>query len=209
MNKQHHVSGRTLCRNVVLAGSLVVSLQGCIPVILGGAVAGGVAATDRRTLGTQTDDKTIVVRGETQLPKVAGEGAHLNVSAYNGLVLLTGEVASESYRSATGAAMQQIEGVVSVQNELGIGPASSLSSRSNDTFITSKVQASLIDAKDVQFRSLKVVTERGNVYLMGRVTQREGDRAAAIAAGVSGVQKVIKVFGYMSEEELQRLSGTK
>ncbi|SFH85689.1 Osmotically-inducible protein OsmY, contains BON domain [Collimonas sp. OK307] len=192
---------------VALCGTIVIGLQGCVAVALGGAaVASGFAATDRRTLGAQTEDKSIIVKAETRMPGVVGQDGHVNITSYNRKVLLTGEVRDDAAKAAAEREAQSIENVHSVVNELAIGAPSTFSARSNDTFITSKVIASLVDAKDVFGNSIKVVTERGNVYLMGRVTEREGKRAGEIAAGVSGVQKVVKVFEYITEDELTQMS---
>lgn len=189
-----------------LCATVAITMQGCIGLVLGGAVAGGIAATDRRTLGAQTEDKAIVIKSEARIPGVIGEGGHVNITSYNRKVLLTGEVRDETAKKAAEHQVRSIDGVKSINNELAIGLPSSFSERSNDTFITSKVKASLLDAKDVFGNSVKVVTERGIVYLMGLVTEREGTRAAEIAAGVNGVQKVIKVFEYWTEDELTRMS---
>lgn len=192
---------------MALCGAVVMGLQGCVALALGGAaVAGSFAATDRRTLGAQTEDKGIIVKAGTRIPGVVGQDGHVNITSYNRKVLLTGEVRDDAAKAAAEREAQAIENVHSVTNELAIGAPSTFSARSNDTFITSKVIASLVDAKDVFGNSIKVVTERGNVYLMGRVTEREGKRAAEIAAGVSGVQKVVKVFEYITEDELTQMS---
>jgi osmotically-inducible protein OsmY len=191
---------------IALCGAVAMGLQGCVALALGGAVAGGFAATDRRTLGAQTEDKAIMIKAETRIPGVVGQDGHVNITSYNRKVLLTGEVRDDAAKAAAEREAQAIENVHSVANELAIGAPSSFSARSNDTFITSKIIASLVDAKDVFGNSFKVVTERGNVYLMGRVTEREGKRAGEIAAGVSGVQKVVKVFEYITEDELTQMS---
>jgi osmotically-inducible protein OsmY len=191
---------------VALCGAVVMGLQGCVALALGGAVAGGFAATDRRTLGAQTEDKAIIVKAETRVPAVVGQDGHVNITSYNRKVLLTGEVRDDAAKAAAEKEVQAIQNVHSVANELAVGAPSTFSARSNDTFITSKVIASLVDAKDVFGNSIKVVTERGNVYLMGRVTEREGKRAGEIAAGVNGVQKVVKVFEYITEDELTQMS---
>ncbi|MFJ2989169.1 BON domain-containing protein [Collimonas sp. NPDC087041] len=192
---------------VALCGTVALGLQGCVALALGGAaVAGSFAVTDRRTLGAQTEDKGIIVKAESRVPGVVGQDGHVNITSFNRKVLLTGEVRDDAAKAAAEREVQGIENVHSVDNELAIGAPSTFSSRSNDTFITSKVIASLVDAKDVFSNSIKVVTERGNVYLMGRVTEREGNRAAEIAAGVGGVQKVVKVFEYITEDELTQMS---
>lgn len=188
---------------VALGGMLALSLQGCFAVLAGGAIAGTFAATDRRTLGAQTEDKSIVVKGESRIPEVVAAGSHVNVTAFNRKVLLSGEVVDDASRQAAVREVKAISNVDTVYDELQVGPASSFGSRSSDALITSKVLASLVDDKQLYSSAFKITTERGNVYMMGRVTQREGQRAAQIASGVSGVQKVITLFEYISEEELQ------
>jgi osmotically-inducible protein OsmY len=192
---------------IALCGFVAVSLQGCFTMALGGAaLMGTFAATDRRTLGAQTEDKSILVKGESHVMNQVGSAGHVNVASFNRKVLLTGEVRDEAMKAAVEREIMAIENVQSVVNELQVSPPASFTSRSNDTFITGKVKASFLDAKDVFGNAFKVVTERGSVYLMGMVTQAEGARAADIARGVSGVQKVVKVFDYISDAELQRLS---
>lgn len=191
----------------VLGGALLCSLSACVPVMMvGGTVSGSMAATDRRTLGAQTEDKVINLKGENQASNIVGDKGHVSVTSFNRKVLLTGEVPNEAMKQAVGNAIARIDNVESVVNELAILAPSSFTSRSNDAFITGKVSASFVDAKDLFSNSLKTVTERGTVYLMGLVTEREGNRAAQVAGGVSGVQKVVKVFEYISDEQLQKLS---
>jgi len=186
---------------VALAATLASSLTGCFPLVVAGTAGGTLAASDRRTFGAQTEDKAIVVKAEVKIPKVTGDAGHVNVNAFNRKVLLTGEVRDEAMKTAVENEVKGIEGVVSVVNELEIAGPASYTSRSNDVLLTTKVKASLVDAKDISANSFKVITEHGNVYLMGRVTQREGNQAAEIARGVSGVYKVVKVYEYISEEE--------
>lgn len=193
---------------IALCGSAAISLQGCVEMMVGGAVMGTLAATDRRTFGTQTEDKTIVFKGESRVSKLVGEAGHVNVNSFNRRILLTGEVRDDAMKAAVEREVSAIENVASIVNELEIGMPSSFASRSNDTLITGKVKASFVDAKDLFANSIKVVTERGSVYLMGIVTEREGARAAEVARNVGGVQKVVKVFDYISEEDLRRLSST-
>lgn len=193
---------------IVLAATTLTALQGCAGLMFGTAVMGTMAATDRRTLGAQTEDKTIFVKGESAANRVTGEAGHVNITSFNRKVLLTGEVRDDAMKAAVEREIARIGGVESVINELGVMGVSSLTSRSNDTLITGKVKASFVDAKDIFANSIKVVTERSVVYLMGVVTEREGRRAAEIASQVGGVQKVVKVFEYISEEELQRMSRT-
>ncbi|QAU33205.1 BON domain-containing protein [Janthinobacterium sp. 17J80-10] len=190
----------------LLCGMVATGLQGCLALAAGGTVVGTLSATDRRTLGAQTEDRGIMLKGETRIGKLVGDAGHVNVNSFNRKVLLTGEVRDAQMRDAAEREIAAVEGVAAVVNELEIAALSSLTSRSNDSLITGKVKASFVDAKDLFANSFKVVTERGTVYLMGRVTEREATRAAQVAAGVSGVRKVIKVFDYISEDELKQMS---
>lgn len=191
---------------VLLCGMVATGLQGCLALAAGGTVVGTLAATDRRTLGAQTEDRAIMIKGETRIGKLVGDAGHVNVNSFNRKVLLTGEVRDAQMKDSAEREVAAVEGVASVVNELEVAGVSSLTSRSNDALITGKVKASFVDAKDLFANSFKVVTERGTVYLMGRVTEREATRAAQVAAGVAGVRKVIKVFDYISEDELRQMS---
>jgi osmotically-inducible protein OsmY len=191
-----------------LCGMTAISLQGCIEMAVGTAVMGTIAATDRRTFGAQTEDKAIAVKGENRIGNMVGSAGHVNISSFNRKVLLTGEVPDEATKTAVEREIAEISGVQSIVNDLVVAPPTSFSSRSNDTLLTGKVKASLIDAQDISANSFKVVTERAVVYLMGRVTQREGTRASEIARGVAGVQKVVKVFEYITEDDVRQMSNT-
>jgi osmotically-inducible protein OsmY len=192
---------RPLTLAVMAAVLASTTLSACAPLIVGGAVAGTIAATDRRTFGAQTEDKSIVVKAELKMQNIVGKNSHVNVNSFNRRVLITGEVPDDETKAKVEREVRAIEGVMNVTNELEVGFSSSYTSRSNDALITSKVKLSLADAKDISANSFKVVTEKGAVFLMGRVTQREGAQAADIARGVSGVSKVVKVFEYISEDE--------
>jgi osmotically-inducible protein OsmY len=202
---------KTNRRHVVLVariGALVLAvatLGGCAALLVGGAVGTAVMVTDRRTAGTQLEDQNIELKSLTRIRETVGERGHINVTSYNRQVLLTGEVASEADRAAVEQAIGRIEGVKTIVNELAAMGASSMTARSNDTILTSRVKASYIDAKDLQASAVKVVTERAVVYLMGRVTEREANRATDLARGVAGVQKVVKVFETLTEAELAAL----
>jgi osmotically-inducible protein OsmY len=187
----------------VLCVSLLGALQGCVPLVIGGAAMGAAATMDRRTLGAQTEDKAITVKAEVQVPKLVGSAGHVNIASYNRKVLLTGEVRDEAMKAAVEREVRGIEGVANVINELVVAGPSSYTSRSSDALITGNVKGSLVEMKTISATSFKVVTERGIVYLMGRVTQREGDLGAKIAQSVSGVQGVVKIFDYLTEEELR------
>ncbi|MES2160894.1 MAG: BON domain-containing protein [Pseudomonadota bacterium] len=193
----------------VLCGAMLASLSGCIALVAGGAISGTLAATDRRTLGAQTEDRAIEVKGSIKLNNVVGDAGHTNINSFNRRALLTGEVRDEAMKAAAERELRGIEGVVTVINELEIAGPSSYTSRSNDALITTKVKASLVDMKDISANSYQVVTERGVVFLMGRVTQREGQIGADVARGVSGVNKVVKVFEYITEDEWKSLQPSK
>ena len=190
----------------VLAGVVLSWLSGCAPLVVGGAVMTGVVASDRRTAGTQLEDETIELKVSNAIAQNLGANIHLNVTSYNRQVLLTGEVVTASDRERAEKVAQSQENVKGLINDLAVMAPSSLTQRTKDTVITSQIKAAFIDAKDLQSNSIKVVTERGIVYLMGRVTQREAKRATDIARGVGGVAKVVRVFDEISEEELKRLS---
>jgi len=178
-------------------------LAGCAPLIVGGAMVGGTLMyVDRRTTGAQVEDQAIELKAGSRARELAGDNSHVNVTSYNRTVLITGEAATEADRTAIEQAVQKVENVRSTVNELAVTMPSSLSSRSNDSLLTGKVKATYVDAKDLQANAFKVVTERGNVYLMGRVTEREATRGTDLARSVSGVQKVVRVFEIVTEAEL-------
>ncbi len=180
---------------LALAG--LVAVSGCVPVVVAGA-AGGAAlvATDRRTAGTQVDDESAELKITNQVHSQFGDRVHVNVTSYNGIALLTGEVPDQGTWASIGNIAKSTEKVRIVQNELVVAPLTDLSQRSNDTYITSKVKARFIEANKFPPNAVKVVTERGVVYLMGIVSRPEGDAAGEIAATTEGVMKVVKVFEY-------------
>jgi osmotically-inducible protein OsmY len=182
------------------------ALSACAPLLLGGAaVSGALMVNDRRTSGIQLEDEAIELKGSNRLKDALGDSAHWNVTSYNRIVLVTGEVATEADHAKVESTVQAVENVRSVVNEVAVAGKSSLTSRASDSIITTKVKSSLLDAKDIQAQAVKVITERGNVYLMGRVTEREASRAVELARGVSGVYKVVRVFEMLTEDELKGL----
>ncbi|WP_422011982.1 BON domain-containing protein [Roseateles sp.] len=193
--------------NRTLIAAALVSLlgSGCAPLIIGGAMVGGVSvATDRRTSGTQLEDQTIEIKAGARIREQLGERVHANVNSYNRIALITGEATSEADLARLEQVVAGVENVQRVMNEAAVMGASSLSSRSNDVVIQSKVKAQLIDARDLISSAFDVVVTRGNVYLMGRVTEREAARATEIARQISGVVKVVRAFEIISEDELAR-----
>ena len=187
-------------RRVALASALAaLLLQACVPIVIG-AAAGGTAlvATDRRTTGTQVDDEFIEDKISLSLHERFKGDFHINVTSYNGIVLLTGEVPADAAKADVAELARTMPKVRALQNELTIGPVTDLGSRSNDTLITSKVKARFVEANKFQINHVKVVTERGVVYLLGLVRRSEGEAAAEIASTTSGVQRVVKVFEYVA-----------
>ncbi|MEO7117167.1 MAG: BON domain-containing protein [Caldimonas sp.] len=180
-------------------------LSGCAAVIFGGAVVGSaMVATDRRTSGTLVEDEVIELKAKGRMSEAFPNDdiARINTTSYNRMVLLTGEVPTDADKLKAEQTAARIENVSSVVNELSVGPPNTFKEKTGDAFITSKVKASLVDAKDLFANSIKVVTHRGVVYLMGRVTEREANRATEVARGVAGVTKVVRVFDVITESEL-------
>ncbi len=188
-----------------LAAATLASMQGCIALLGAGAVAGGLSLNDRRTGGTQIEDQAIELKSGGRLREAIGDKGHVNVTSYNRIALISGEVPTDADKAAAEKAIAGIEGVTNVVNELEVGANSTLGTRSSDTVITTRVKSALIDTKDIQSSAIKVVTERGNVYLMGRVTEREAVRASEVARAQPSVMKVVRVFEILTEEQLGNL----
>ena len=184
---------------------LVSTLGACAPLMIAGVAGTAMVASDRRTSGAQLEDESIELRAQARIRDNLGERVHVNVTSFNRQVLLTGEVTAEKDRQAVVQLVERIENVKAVVNELAVMPMSNLSERSNDLLIVAKVKASIIDSRDLFASAFKVVTERGTVYLMGRVTQREANSATQLTRNVSGVNKVVRLFEIISEDELRNL----
>jgi osmotically-inducible protein OsmY len=190
---------RAICASAaLLCGAAVLpALPGCVPVMIGAGVgATAMVATNRRTAGAQVDDESIELKINTAITSSYGESVHVNVTSYNATVLLTGEVPNKTVFDDIIKVARTTERVKAVENYMFVGPNTELSSRTNDSYITSKVKARLVESDKISANDVKVVTERAVVYLMGIVTRSEGDTAAQIAATTSGVAKVVKVFEY-------------
>ena len=189
-----------------LAALALALSAGCAPLVIGGAALGSaLVVTDRRTSGTQLEDEGIELRAASRLQQNLGERGHINVTSYNRVALLTGEVPSAQDKALAEQVVARVDNVRSIINELGVMGTSSLAARSSDALITGKVKALMVDDKEIFANAFKVVTERGVVYLMGRVTQREAARATELARTVSGVQRVVRAFELISEDELRHL----
>jgi osmotically-inducible protein OsmY len=183
-----------------LVALLLVSalLSGCPAVMVTGAGAGVMAAEDRRTLGTITEDQSIEFKTSNQVSEKHKDRVHLNVTSYNRMVLLTGEVPTEEVKRDIERIARSVDNVRSVTNELTIGIPTTLSNRANDTYVTSKVKARFVDAQRFNALHVKVVTENAVVYLLGLVRQQEAKDAAQLARTTEGVKKVVTVFEYLN-----------
>jgi osmotically-inducible protein OsmY len=184
---------------------LSLCLNACAPILVAGFAGSAMVATDRRTSGAQLEDETIELRSSARIRDNLGEKVHVNVTSYNRQVLLTGEVATERDKQSVVSLVEKVENVKAVVNELSVMPPTNLSSRSNDLIVTGKIKASLVDSRDLFANAFKIVTERNTVYVMGRVTQREANSATNVIRNVSGVNKVVRLFEIISEEELSRM----
>ena len=187
--------------------SLLLSmvLSACAPVLFGGVVGGAMVASDRRSTGVQVEDETIEQRASSAMRENFGTKEHISITSYNRQVLITGEVSSDVVRGQVEQLIRKVENVRGVINELAVGPASTAGDRASDALLVAKVKAAMVDTEDVFANVYKVVAERGNVYLMGRVTQREAQRATEVVRGVGGVKRVVRVFDYITEDELRAM----
>jgi osmotically-inducible protein OsmY len=196
---------KALC-TAALAASLCACLQGCPLLVVGAAGGGALVATDRRSVGAQTEDREIQAKTQSMFIGDLPDDAHMDVTVFNRRVLLTGEVPNDESKRKAEAIVRTIDNVQGIINELTIGPPSEFTSRSSDAYITSKVKAALFTEKDLSSNYFKVVTEGGKVYLMGLVTPAEGDKGADVVSRVTGVVQVVKVFQYITPDEARRLS---
>lgn len=187
------------------AASLALTLSACAPLLLGGAAMTALVATDRRTSGAQLEDESIELKAAGRIREALGDRVHVSATSFNRQVLLTGEVPDQATRETVEQIVRKVDNVSGVINELGVQVISSLSQRSNDLLVTTKVKATLLDARDLSAGAFKVQTERGTVYLMGRVTAREAERATNLVRAIPGVLRVVRAFEIISDEELQRL----
>ncbi len=203
MNTPFHSVLRRTTLALVL-GASVVGLSACLPLMMGGAVVGGLVATDRRTSGTVLEDEGIEVRAASRIRENVGDRAHVNLTSYNRQVLITGEVPSAQDKQLVEKVVAGVDNVRNIVNDLAIMGNSTFTQRSSDTLVTGRVKAALVDAKDLFASAFKIVTERGTTYVMGRVTQREAKRATDIISNTPGVQRVVRVLEFISEDELAR-----
>lgn len=180
---------------LVMTASMLLSA--CVPVVIGAAVAGtALVVADRRSVGAQADDEAIELKIQNNIGGTFGDRVHVNATSYNGIVLLTGEVPTAELKTQVEQIARTTPKVRRVDDELAVGAVTSIGARSNDSYITSKVKARLVETNKVPANLVKVVTERQIVYLMGILSHAEADAAAQIAATTSGVLRVVKVFEY-------------
>jgi len=196
---------KRLITSLLLGATFLPMLQGCFPVVAAGVTTGVLAAFDRRSVGTQTEDETIEWKAAARVNEKFGEKVHTNFTSFNRKVLLTGEVPSAEMKAEVERVISEIPNVQGVYNELAVAGLTVYSARSNDAYITSKVKGRFIDAGKFNVVHVKVVTEAGAVYLLGLVTQREADAAIDLARTTSGVMKVVNVMEIISEAKAKEL----
>ena len=198
---------KRLACSIGAAVLLTGALTACVgPLLVGGAMVGGsLVATDRRTSGAQLDDEAIELRAASQIRSNLGTRVRVSVTSYNRQVLLTGEVPNLQDKQRVEDVVKAVDSVASVVNELAVLNSPSLMDRSADALLTGRIKAMLLDTRDLQSNAFKVVTERNTTYLMGRVTQREAERATEVVRSTPGVQKIVRIFEIISEQELEQL----
>lgn len=191
--------------SLLLGATILPALQGCVTAVVAGATAGALATVDRRSIGTQTEDETIEWKASARVSEKLGNTAHINYTSYDRKVLLSGEVASAEDKAEAERIVALVPNVATVYNELTVGPVTSFSDRSNDSFITSKVKSRSLDTGKFNPVHVKVVTEAGVVYLMGLVTQPEADAAINVARTTGGVKKVVNLFEIITPAKAREL----
>lgn len=191
---------------VLSLAAAAATLSACAPLAVGGAaLTGAMVVGDRRSSGAQLDDQGIELRAANRLRDQLGTRARINVTSYNRRLLLTGEVANANDKALAETVGKQVDNVVLVYNELGVANSPTFTEKAEDSLLTGKVKAGLLDTKQISANSFKVVSERGTVFLMGRVTQREADIATQVARTTKGAQRVVRVLEIITEEELAKI----
>jgi Predicted periplasmic or secreted lipoprotein len=185
-------------RSLIILGTVVL-LQGCAAAVVAGTASAVTAANDRRTIGSQIDDNNIEIKASIAISEVERleKSARVNAISVNGIVLLVGQVANQEMKNEAQITVEAIAGIRKIHNQLRIGSNIGITTQTHDSWLTSKVKAQLLAAKDISSNNIKVVTENAEVYLMGLVSQDEANRAVDIARNVSGVERVVKVFEYI------------
>ena len=196
---------KSLIATLLLGATVLPALQGCFPVVAAGVTSGVLATVDRRSLGTQTEDESIEWKSSARVGEKLGDKVHINFTSFNRKVLMTGEVATDEAKAEAERIVTGIDNVQGVHNELTVGPVTSYSNRSNDSFITSKVKSRSVDSGKFNPVHVKVVTEAGVVYLLGMVTQPEADSAINVARTTSGVKKVVNLLEIIEPAKAREL----
>ena len=196
---------RRLAVVAALIGS-TLGTSGCLALAATGMAIGTMAALDRRTIGAQTEDTEIELRGASRMSDAIKGSNGVGVTSYNRRVLLTGQVPDDVAKAGAERAMRDVRGVREVHNELEIGMRVPLSTTASDSTITARVKAGFVEQKVLSANAVKVVTENGVVYLMGLVTEREGPAYATVASRVPGVRRVVTLYEYITEAELARIN---
>ena len=189
----------------VLLALTTLGLQACAPMLVGGFVGGTMVVSDRRSSGTQIEDEAIEFKASSRIKENLGDKVRANVSSYNRQALITGEVANARDKEYVTQIVSQVDNVKAVLNELQTVPFSGMTERSKNILLSTRVKANLVDTKDLSANAFKIVAERGTVYVMGRVTQREATSATNVIRNVNGVNKVVRLFEIISEDELRNL----
>lgn len=186
--------------NLLLLTIFVTTLQGCSNFLSATSPDPIKDKADERSFGTSIDDEIIETKSLVNIDKAHPQLAqsHINVTSFNTVVLITGQVADQNLRQLAAQTIAKIRGVKRVLNELTVSGATSMVARSNDTWITTKVKSKLLANDQVQGSKIKIVTENGVVYLLGLATKEEADRAADITRKTAGVQKVVRIFEYIN-----------
>ena len=200
---------RYLCQKalvICVLGITAIGLAGCFPVVATGVVTGALSVSDRRTTGAQAEDQTIEIKAFNRFrERFKSSQISLSVVSFNRIALVTGYVPDEATKAEAARLVSSIENVKNSLNEIVVGLPPSIRTYGSDTILTTRVKASMLEAKDLQAQVIKVYTESSTVFLMGIVTEREANRAADIASRVSGVRRVVRAFETISEADLSRM----
>ena len=200
-----HSNIGTRIRSLAALALVLPVLSGCFGAAAVGVGTGALMISDRRNSETYVSDEGMELRAGNRISEKHGDKVHVNVTSYNRMVLLTGEVPSEAVKADVEKIASGVPNVRSISNELAIAGPSSFGGRGNDSYLTSKVKARFVDANKFAPNHVKVVTEAGVVFLLGLVTQAEANAAVEIARTTGGVQKVVRVFEIISPEQAREL----
>ncbi|WP_404342487.1 division/outer membrane stress-associated lipid-binding lipoprotein [Pseudoalteromonas mariniglutinosa] len=186
-------------KDTVIVLSTILLLQGCAAAVVAGTAGAVTAAHDRRTIGAQIDDNNIEIKSALALSEIPRleKYANLDTISVNGIVLLIGQVANQEMKMQAQQAIENVNGIRKIHNQIRIGSNISITTKTHDSWLTSKVKAQLLTAKNISSNNIKVVTENSEVFLMGLVSDAEAAIAVELARNVSGVERVIKVFEYL------------